>query len=362
MKKIMYLNIIIILICMLISGCAKKGEIKSSNLMLSSESTEIIESILESNSTSVASNDQANQSILIGTFQNIEWGDYAHLQMVGNDGISYSFFIESTGGVKLDSLIEGQKIKVIWQNIDKLLDPPGEVINIDEILSIELLETILEPTEATTPDINNNSYIGKKVLTKSGLGITVTRIDRSDGLGRSTKPTKGYEFIDVTFTLSCGENAESNINPHMLRLFVGESAESIGFKYLPKNHPLGYYHTLKPYEEIQNIILTYEILIGEENMMFCYIDTSNKPLVVIPLMDVYVQDVNFSSLDGNHVNVIRFSEGPFTFISLGYETFDLNSLLSGDKIRITSVSQIVYNRKIKRDVDALVIIDIKLLK
>ncbi|MHB1484822.1 MAG: hypothetical protein ACYCYI_09185 [Saccharofermentanales bacterium] len=100
--------------------------------------------------TQVNSNTQVKMFITTGSFQNIEWGDYLHLQMMGDDVKNYSFFVLKSSTVDLDSLQEGQRIKVTWQNITKDLGVPAGVINFDELLKIEIIGKLIMPT-ATTP-------------------------------------------------------------------------------------------------------------------------------------------------------------------------------------------------------------------
>ena len=78
--------------------------------------------------------------MLSGTFQGYEWGDYLHVSILGDDGTSYSFFVLKYPGVDIETLVVGQKVKVTWQNTDEYLDPPGDTINVDKILSIELID------------------------------------------------------------------------------------------------------------------------------------------------------------------------------------------------------------------------------
>lgn len=81
----------------------------------------------------------SNAQILTGTFQGIEWGDYMHISIRGDDGVDYSFFVLHSIGMDPETLAIGQAVKVTWQNSDVFLDPPGETINIDQIIGMELL-------------------------------------------------------------------------------------------------------------------------------------------------------------------------------------------------------------------------------
>jgi hypothetical protein len=77
--------------------------------------------------------------VLKGKFQGVEWGDYLHLNVRGNDGKEHSFFVLTNPGLDPESLEVGQKIKVTWQNVNEYLDPPGEKVNIDKVIKLELL-------------------------------------------------------------------------------------------------------------------------------------------------------------------------------------------------------------------------------
>ena len=80
---------------------------------------------------------------LTGTFQGSVWGDFLHVDILGDDGVAYSFFVVNCDSeVDVESLTVGQKVIVTWQNIDKEL-PIGdtkEVHNIDELLTLELAD------------------------------------------------------------------------------------------------------------------------------------------------------------------------------------------------------------------------------
>lgn len=78
-------------------------------------------------------------NVLKGKFQGLEWGDYLHLSVRGNDSKEYSFFVLTDPGLDPESLEVGQKIKVTWQNVNEYLDPPGEKVNIDKVIKLELL-------------------------------------------------------------------------------------------------------------------------------------------------------------------------------------------------------------------------------
>ncbi len=80
---------------------------------------------------------------LTGTFQSYVWGDFLHVDILGDDGVLYSFFvINCDSEVEIETLTSGQKVTVTWQNIDKEL-PIGdtkEVHSIDELLTLVLAD------------------------------------------------------------------------------------------------------------------------------------------------------------------------------------------------------------------------------
>ena len=73
------------------------------------------------------------------TFQGYEWGDYLHVSILDDQGTTYDFFVLKYPGVDVETLSVGQKVKVTWQNCDEYLDPPGENVNVDKVLNIELI-------------------------------------------------------------------------------------------------------------------------------------------------------------------------------------------------------------------------------
>lgn len=72
-----------------------------------------------------------------GIFKYIEWGDYLHLYMADTDGAEMSFFVLKYPGYDVETLTEGQKIKVFWRNVDIFLDSPQEMVNLNELVKIE---------------------------------------------------------------------------------------------------------------------------------------------------------------------------------------------------------------------------------
>lgn len=118
----------------------KKDEAVVISYSVSPEGQFILESIgpLESKQTV-----SQETEILIeteGFFQNIEWGDYLHLNMIDTDGNQVSFFVLKYPGYDVETLVEGQKIKVYWRNTDVFLEAPQAMINLDELVKLEAVE------------------------------------------------------------------------------------------------------------------------------------------------------------------------------------------------------------------------------
>ncbi len=79
------------------------------------------------------------EQTLTGTFEKIEWGDYLHLYMLGDDSQEYSFFIMQFPGLDPETLVEGQRIKVTWKNVDEYVSEAQGSFNFDKIIKIELI-------------------------------------------------------------------------------------------------------------------------------------------------------------------------------------------------------------------------------
>lgn len=155
-------------------------------------------------------------------------------------------------------------------------------------------------TRATNVNI---SYIGKKVTTKDGLGITITSINRGDNLAGQDKPASGYEFLSVTFSLKNGGEAHSNMIPYQFHLiFADQLGTQISPTYFPDDTPLKNYHVILPFEEVKDIKLVYEVPIGMVNLLFSYVDYSKTPIFIIPLMAASVEDLVFYGLENDSSN------------------------------------------------------------
>lgn len=85
---------------------------------------------------------EKSYQVVTGTFLSADWGDYFHLELQGDDGLAYSFFVwgDADRNVNLEQLAPGTRLKVVWQNIDQYMDPPKEVINMNITVNIELLK------------------------------------------------------------------------------------------------------------------------------------------------------------------------------------------------------------------------------
>lgn len=79
-------------------------------------------------------------NVLYGSFAGIEWGDYLHINITGDDGIDYSFFVIKQIDVDFETIENGTKVKVTWINSDEFLNPPGETVNIDQIIAFEIIK------------------------------------------------------------------------------------------------------------------------------------------------------------------------------------------------------------------------------
>lgn len=75
-----------------------------------------------------------------GVFRSIEWGDYLHLDMSDNDGNIISFFVLKYPGYDVETLEEGQRIKVYWQNVDVFLEAPQQIVNLNELVKLEPID------------------------------------------------------------------------------------------------------------------------------------------------------------------------------------------------------------------------------
>jgi hypothetical protein len=85
----------------------------------------------------------ASVQILTGKFQGVEWGDFMHVNIRGEDGVDYSFFVLQSFDIDFETIKTGQAVKASWQNSDVQLGEPYGINNVDQIIDIELLEPVL---------------------------------------------------------------------------------------------------------------------------------------------------------------------------------------------------------------------------
>lgn len=83
-------------------------------------------------------------SLLTGTIQRLEMGDYAHLIVLDGKGKEHSFFVGNDKS--FDKLVEapekfkGRKVRVHWRSVEKEIPEAGGKMKIDEATSMELLK------------------------------------------------------------------------------------------------------------------------------------------------------------------------------------------------------------------------------
>jgi hypothetical protein len=79
----------------------------------------------------------------VGTFQEVQFGDYAHLIIIDENGEEQSFWLGNDP--KLESLItdpeqyEGRKIKVQWHLVERDIPQAGGPMEIEEVISVQKL-------------------------------------------------------------------------------------------------------------------------------------------------------------------------------------------------------------------------------
>jgi hypothetical protein len=80
---------------------------------------------------------------LKGHFVEIQFGDYAHFVVKDAAGKLHSFYLADelpySAWADFDTLPEmkGKQVELEWRNVDKYLDAPGSVHNINEIIAIK---------------------------------------------------------------------------------------------------------------------------------------------------------------------------------------------------------------------------------
>ena len=60
--------------------------------------------------------------------------------MTDNDGNTLSFFVLKYPGYDVETLEEGQRIKVYWQNVDVFLEAPQQIVNFNELIKLEPID------------------------------------------------------------------------------------------------------------------------------------------------------------------------------------------------------------------------------
>jgi hypothetical protein len=133
------------------AGCTKNAEVSQNPTMPAATSSQTpipIQTVIVSEEPPEPSPTQAEpitteEEILLeteGVFSYIEWGDYLHLYMIDSEGSGHSFFVLKYPGLDVESLTEGEKIKVYWRNVDVFLDAPQEIITLNELVRIDILD------------------------------------------------------------------------------------------------------------------------------------------------------------------------------------------------------------------------------
>jgi hypothetical protein len=93
-----------------------------------------------------ASNPGAGQiQTLKGTFTNIEMGDYAHFNMVDEQGVDRSFFVAPDMPEAEYALFEGgkndgKKVEITWRTIERDIPEAGGKMGVEEVVSAKLAE------------------------------------------------------------------------------------------------------------------------------------------------------------------------------------------------------------------------------
>lgn len=71
-----------------------------------------------------------------GTVDSVEWGDYLHLNITTDSGNALSFFVLKDVKENPETLKQGQRVTVTYENRKQIMDPPGEEIEFLELLSV----------------------------------------------------------------------------------------------------------------------------------------------------------------------------------------------------------------------------------
>lgn len=89
-------------------------------------------------SATASKNADSDVKTLTGSFNGVEWGDFMHVNIIGDDGVEYSFFVVQSLDIDIESIPLGQAVEISWQNIDTDLGEPYGIQNIDLLIDIEL--------------------------------------------------------------------------------------------------------------------------------------------------------------------------------------------------------------------------------
>ena len=137
-----YIAILFLIFGILVfSGCREKAEISENPTMEATPSANNLITVSTGPSEVPSETLQPEETFMVteGVFAYIEWGDYLHLYMFDPEGSEQSFFVLKYPGYDVESLEEGQKIKVQWRNVDVFLEAPKEIINLNELIKIEII-------------------------------------------------------------------------------------------------------------------------------------------------------------------------------------------------------------------------------
>jgi hypothetical protein len=85
-------------------------------------------------------------NILKGTFVDLEFGDYAHVQVEDASGSLHSFWLGNDRSlskfVDNPESFKGKQVKVYWHTVKRNVPEAGGEIEIEEATRIDVLETL----------------------------------------------------------------------------------------------------------------------------------------------------------------------------------------------------------------------------
>lgn len=86
----------------------------------------------------------AKPNILVGQFIDLEFGDYAHVQIRDNKGKDSSFFLGNDPSLEKfvtdTDKYRGKRVRVHWHTITKDIPQAGGPMEIEEAFKIEVLD------------------------------------------------------------------------------------------------------------------------------------------------------------------------------------------------------------------------------